>query len=553
MYIPFSYFGGNSCTGSGYGYTFWNNDPTTTDAVTWTSLCNGQAQSANILPSSSLAIAATINGVSGIAANTLRVDAVWSVTGSLNQVVKRNYTISGSTGLNGVTYAYYDRYPNDTYGMRYDFSNSTPNINSYIVPIILQKAGNQSQQANLITDNGVTGSSLPADTVFKNRLTTYGIYLPNSGSNFRGIGPDGKYFLYGTAPSSSVDLKIISFTVPVPVTGSLYPKIFGMQSNNAGGLIESRSCYNYEFLGSAGRTLSYLDCNNQSASVTCIGTDTLQNICAKANSLQFENAIGANYVINSISYGNCGPSAIPLPSGSLVVSQSLWSAIDLAYSNYDTQTATISDLSGLQNNLSTINGFTSWSLATTSSASGSILQTTSGYPAAIQWSSVYGYNNYSLLFSWRATDYFPNADRPLPLITNSDNLGNDVFGLFGKVKDLAYTNQLIGYDGFNSAIPTGSNVGGDTGGTLNQWHVSQYAINPTSGTGSYCIDGITGSFVGVFLPEAVQWRVLGPFINGFEARYSGSVQWQVAAIYTGSLSNDQMVQNWNSIKGRYGY
>lgn len=550
MYIPFSYFG-NSCTGSGYGYTFWNNDPTITDSVSWTSLCNGQAQSANILPSSSLAIAATTAGVSGIAANTLRVDAVWSVTGSLNQVVKRNYTISGS-GANGVTYAYYDRYPNGTYGMIRDFSNVTPNINSYIVPIILQKGGNQSQQANLITDNGVTGSSLSADNVFKNRLTTYTIDLRPSGSNFRGIGPDGRYFLYGTAPSSSVvTLRIISSTVPVPVTGSLYPKIFSLQSNNGDGLIESRSCYDYELQGSSGRTGSYLDCNNQSASITFDGS--LQHVCAKANSIKFENAVGATYVMNSIGYGSCGEVGIPLPSGSLAVSQSLWSAIDLAYSNYDTQTAIISDLSGLNHTLNNNNGFTYWSLSTTSSASGSIFQTTSGYPAAIQWSSVYGYNNYSLLFSWRATDYFPNADRPLPLITNSDNTGNDVFGLFGKVKDLAYTNQLIGYDIFNAAIPTGSNVGGDTGGTLNQWHVSQYAINPTSGTGSYCIDGITGSFVGVFLPEAVQWRVLGPFINGFEARYSGSVQWQVAAIYTGSLSNDQMVQNWNAIKGRYGY
>jgi hypothetical protein len=33
---------------------------------------------------------------------------------------------------------------------------------------------------------------------------------------------------------------------------------------------------------------------------------------------------------------------------------------------------------------------------------------------------------------------------------------------------------------------------------------------------------------------------------------SGSFQWQVAAIYSGSLSFDQMVTNWNGLKGRYG-
>jgi hypothetical protein len=551
MYIPFSYFGGNSCTGSGYGYTFWNNDPTTADAVTWTSLCNGQAQSASILPSSSLAIAATTNGVSGIATNTLRVDAIWNITGSLNNVVAKNYTISGSSGASRTYFFYYGRYPNGTYGMRWEQTGTSNNVDSYIVPFFGRSFGNQTVPGTF-TDNGyVLASEKTATEVFKNRLTTYRVDMSaGSGSIFRGIGPDGKYFSYGCAPSSSTVMQIVSSTVPVPVTGSVRNRITAITSDNNTSLIESRSCYYYSFEGSAGRTLSYLDCNNQSASVTCIGSE--QFICAKANSLQFENAVGAVYNIGSVGYGGCGQS-IPLPSGSLAVSQSLWSAIDLAYSNYDTQTAIISDLSGLQNNLSTINGFTSWSLATTSSASGSILQTTSGYPAAIPWPNIYSYNNYSLLFSWRATDYFPNSDRPLPLITNSDNTGNDVFGLFGKVKDVTYTNQLIGYDGFNSAIPTGSNVGGDTGGTLNQWHVSQYAINSTSGTGSYCIDGITGSFVGVFLPEAVQWRVFGPFINGFEARYSGSVQWQAAAIYTGSLSNDQMLQNWNSIKGRYGY
>jgi hypothetical protein len=305
MYIPFSYFG-NSCTGSGYGYTYWNNDPTTTDVVTWTSLCNGQAQSANILPSSSLQIAATTAGVSGIAANTLIVDSVWNVTGSLNTVVAKNYTISGSTisPINAQRFAYYGRYPNDEYGMITGVTNDDNNVDSYTIPILLQKPfGNQSVPGQF-TDNGyVTGSEKIANDIFKNRLITYTLDMTNgSGSSFRGIGPDGRFFLYGSSPLSNTTLRVISYTVPVPVTSSINNQINGFSSDN-GSLIESRSCYNYEFLGTAGRTLSYLDCNNQSASVTCNGS--LQNICAKANSLQFQNVIGSNYTINSIGYGSC--------------------------------------------------------------------------------------------------------------------------------------------------------------------------------------------------------------------------------------------------------
>jgi hypothetical protein len=305
MYIPFSYFG-NSCTGSGYGYTYWNNDPITADAVTWTALCNGQAQSANILPSSSLAIAATTNGVSGIAANTLRVDAIWNITGSLNNVVAKNYTISGSTGTSRTYFFYYGRYPNDTYGLRWQETGTSNNVDSYIVPFFGRSFGSQTVPGTL-TDNGyVVGSNKVANDIFKNRLTTYRIDMSaGSGSIFRGIGPDGKYFSYGSSPSSSTVIQMISSTVPVPITGSVRNSIIAISSDNNISLIESRSCYYYGFVGSTGRTGSYLDCNNQSASVTCIGTNTLQYVCAKPNSLQFENAVGAVYNIDSVGYGSC--------------------------------------------------------------------------------------------------------------------------------------------------------------------------------------------------------------------------------------------------------
>jgi hypothetical protein len=294
MYIPFSYFG-NNCTGSGYGYTYWNNDPTITDAVSWTGLCNGQAQSANILPSSSLAIAATTTGVSGIAANTLRVDAIWNVSGSSNVLVAKNYAISGSAS-NRQSFSWMNSVGNLLFGN----STDNPTVQSYIVPII-----NATQTGiiinNPITDNGfVSNSNKLPNQLNKGLLTTYWVDLRPSGSSVMGIGADGKYFSYLTAPSSSVTLKIISSTVPVPTTGSKYNNISALYTV---GLIESRSCYDYELQGTTGRTGSYLDCTNQSASITFDGT--LQHVCAKANSIKFENAVGASYTINSIGYGSC--------------------------------------------------------------------------------------------------------------------------------------------------------------------------------------------------------------------------------------------------------
>ena len=90
--------------------------------------------------------------------------------------------------------------------------------------------------------------------------------------------------------------------------------------------------------------------------------------------------------------------------------------------------------------------------------------------------------------------------------------------------------------------------------TSGSWHISQFSFTDSTNLWSYCFDGITGSFT---LPATVSTGTITPKWNydnsGLSNRYlnSGSMM-QVMALYTGSLSNDQMLQNYNGLKARYG-
>jgi hypothetical protein len=88
-------------------------------------------------------------------------------------------------------------------------------------------------------------------------------------------------------------------------------------------------------------------------------------------------------------------------------------------------------------------------------------------------------------------------------------------------------------------------------GQSGSWHISQFSFNDTTNTVNWCMDGTTGSYT---LSAAVGTGTLIPKFNnnsGARTLNSGSMM-QVMALYTGSLTTSELLQNHNSLKGRYG-
>ncbi len=92
----------------------------------------------------------------------------------------------------------------------------------------------------------------------------------------------------------------------------------------------------------------------------------------------------------------------------------------------------------------------------------------------------------------------------------------------------------------------------------NSWQVYQVSYDGITNTLNYAVNDATASVTASnfdYNNVNYQFNIFGAsgnFGSGFGGYGSGSMV-QVAAIYTGSLSNDEMIQNWNAIKGRYGY
>jgi hypothetical protein len=86
------------------------------------------------------------------------------------------------------------------------------------------------------------------------------------------------------------------------------------------------------------------------------------------------------------------------------------------------------------------------------------------------------------------------------------------------------------------------------------WHISQISFNDTTNTLNYCMDGATGSYT---ITTSVSSGTITPKWNfdnsGLPTRFlnSGSMM-QVMALYTGSLSTAELLQNHNGLKARYG-
>jgi hypothetical protein len=91
--------------------------------------------------------------------------------------------------------------------------------------------------------------------------------------------------------------------------------------------------------------------------------------------------------------------------------------------------------------------------------------------------------------------------------------------------------------------------------TTESWHVTQYSFNDSTNNVNYCADGQTGSFT---LTSAISTGTITPKWNnggtgtGFDPYLGSGSMVQVMALYTGSLTTSELLQNHDSIKGRYG-
>jgi hypothetical protein len=98
-----------------------------------------------------------------------------------------------------------------------------------------------------------------------------------------------------------------------------------------------------------------------------------------------------------------------------------------------------------------------------------------------------------------------------------------------------------------TATPTNSGQSGS-------WHISQFSFTDSTNTLNYCMDGATGSYT---ITTSVSTGTITPKFNFNNASLpnrflnSGSMV-QVMALYTGSLSTAELLQNHNGLKARYG-
>jgi hypothetical protein len=236
----------------------------------------------------------------------------------------------------------------------------------------------------------------------------------------------------------------------------------------------------------------------------------------------------------------------PVVSGiqPLAISSSLYSYYDVAFtSSYSASgQTTIFDLSG-NNRTGSVSA--NWNY-NSSSVSGSFLRlatstntNTIAMPALTLTGSV---TFVSAWFLQSATYQFSGAE----LFAGLDP---EAYGMF--IGDQATYGSRVLFainDQFGlTQAPTGSASSGS-------WHISQFSFNDASNNLNWCMDGITGSFT---LSATISTGTITPkfnFDNGsVPNRYlnSGSIM-QVMALYTGSLTTAELLQNHNGLKARYG-
>jgi hypothetical protein len=550
MYIPISFFGGTNCTGSGFCYSYGNTSTSSADAITYTSLCGVSGTPLTISPNRVEQFAAVSASVGGLAATTKLAGQPYTVSSSCRFFQPTIYTLTKFGATLGTDGYFMQEDINDVPSTRFYGSGvaagSTISVLSLFPPQLTYRTA-QGGGYTTITNAAPSGSPVLDTNDWNNGTVRKWQFTMMSGSFSINTSLYGKPIIRDVVipvqlnNSPGLRYEMLSETTPyiqytTPITTNRY---LGWNYGPEGGAIQnvSSSNWNYSIYNpdASSYTINYVNCSNVSASIV-VGSGATERFCARYNSIVFPSLpVDGDLSITLDTPADISP--VPLPSGSIPVSQSIWSAIDLAYSNYSTASYIISDLSGNQHDLNQTTS--SWNFTTTSSVSGSIFDTQNTIIQPFTWDDAFPVPAaYTFLVAWRSSFINP-SDYKFPILGRGDE--TEMYGFENNIYDL-------------SNLPSSTpNQCGTNGATLNTWHITQISVNNVNRSGSFCIDGITGSMVNpagfgnTFIPILFgQNRVFGGTLTG-------SFQWQVAAMYTGSLSNDQMVTNWNALKGRYGY
>lgn len=294
-------------------------------------------------------------------------------------------------------------------------------------------------------------------------------------------------------------------------------------------------------------TSTYVTASVQSATSNHINRLTITGSGVSLNLVQSGSLspLTASFLMTNTTYITASSQYYSLPfnlSGSVSVSQSLAALYDIQYTqSYSGTGNTIYDLSGVGNN-ATIANTSYWYYNT--SPLNTLMKNTGGDNTQIDISEIAG-TNYTLLLSWygkNPTYSTYGSDAPL-LYDRDQDPGNNQYGMTALSNSVAATTS-------NGDIPLNLNV--TSSATLDAWHISQISLNQTTGTGSYCLDGITGSYTGSSAASALQFSILSNRLGDSVSGFGSGSMFQVAAVYTSSLSTSQMLSNYNVLKDRYG-
>lgn len=233
----------------------------------------------------------------------------------------------------------------------------------------------------------------------------------------------------------------------------------------------------------------------------------------------------------------------------LAVSSSLYAYHDFAFTaSYSASGQTIVyDLSG-NNNTGSVNGTLNYQPITSGSAvtkgTYCLMQPAANDTNNVQMRQVNLSGNYTMVCSW----YMKNPLYSFNYTEIFVGREPEAYGILAQNNANSFRAIVSNNDNLSSTqLPINS-------GTGSNWHVSQFSFNDTTNEVVWCMDGTTGSFT---LASATSTGIVSPRWNnggnntGFDPYLGSGSMVQVMAVYTGSLTADQMVQNWNSLKGRY--
>lgn len=229
----------------------------------------------------------------------------------------------------------------------------------------------------------------------------------------------------------------------------------------------------------------------------------------------------------------------------LAVSSSLFAYYDIAFtaSYSGSGQTTVFDLSG-NNKSGSVVGTVNYN---TAGISGSVLRLgASGQGNRVEMPSLTLGNQQTWVMAWYMTSGTFQFDS-IELFVGRDP---EAYGMFvGNNVNSGAVNPIINDESAYPVFPAGLNTA-----QSGSWHISQFSFTDATNTVNFCMDGTTGSYT---IAATVSTGTITPKWNfdaaGLPNRFlnSGSMM-QVMALYTGSLSNDQMLQNHNSLKARYG-